>query len=256
MTANNMSQGFWGKPTSTIDWCEQNYTISFYIAEFWNACSSLVITFVGLLGLYYSIIAGLERRFYIACIATCVVGLGSFTFHATLLFEYQLMDELPMVWGLLGWWFIWIEMNYTARARFRYLPHILFIYGLFWTVIHSYFGFTTLFQVHFGCMVAVGLYYLGSAMQSTKEKAVKFLGYAYVGLLVIAFTGWLIDMHFCPHLNPNPQLHAWWHVLMGVGSHFGLIAAIIVRQQALKKGYALKRSPILGLPYVAIVSKP
>ncbi|MBN3324943.1 ACER3 ceramidase, partial [Atractosteus spatula] len=26
--------GFWGRPTSTLDWCEENYAVSFYIAEF------------------------------------------------------------------------------------------------------------------------------------------------------------------------------------------------------------------------------
>ncbi len=26
--------GFWGKPTATIDWCEANYEVSHYIAEF------------------------------------------------------------------------------------------------------------------------------------------------------------------------------------------------------------------------------
>ena len=26
--------GYWGKPTATIDWCEENYVVNHYIAEF------------------------------------------------------------------------------------------------------------------------------------------------------------------------------------------------------------------------------
>jgi len=28
--------GFWGPVTSTIDWCEHNYVVTYYVAEFWN----------------------------------------------------------------------------------------------------------------------------------------------------------------------------------------------------------------------------
>lgn len=33
-------QGYWGRPTSTLDWCEENYVVSVYIAEF---CKSVII---------------------------------------------------------------------------------------------------------------------------------------------------------------------------------------------------------------------
>ena len=26
--------GFWGEPTSTLDWCEENYVVTKYVAEF------------------------------------------------------------------------------------------------------------------------------------------------------------------------------------------------------------------------------
>ena len=29
------SQCFWGKPTSNIDWCEENYAVTYLVAEFW-----------------------------------------------------------------------------------------------------------------------------------------------------------------------------------------------------------------------------
>ncbi len=30
----NPRDGFWGKPTSTINFCEENYVMSYYVAEF------------------------------------------------------------------------------------------------------------------------------------------------------------------------------------------------------------------------------
>lgn len=27
-------EGYWGKPTATLDWCEENYAVTPYIAEF------------------------------------------------------------------------------------------------------------------------------------------------------------------------------------------------------------------------------
>ena len=54
--------GYWGPPTSTLDWCETNYEVSFYIAEFWNTVTNLSMIIPPIYGMFDSIRQGLERR--------------------------------------------------------------------------------------------------------------------------------------------------------------------------------------------------
>jgi hypothetical protein len=105
--------GFWGtigSTPSTIDWCEPNYTQTYYLAEYQNAISSLTITCGGLFGLYWSYRYGHRTSLMALSALIAVVGLGSFLFHGTLLFLPQLLDELPMAWAMTAFYCVYIDI--------------------------------------------------------------------------------------------------------------------------------------------------
>ena len=79
-----LRHGFWGKPSSTIDWCEENYQVSLYIAEFWNTISNLSFVVLALYGYRRARQERFERRFLAQYIAVLVTGIGSALFHGTL----------------------------------------------------------------------------------------------------------------------------------------------------------------------------
>ncbi|CAI8058136.1 Alkaline ceramidase 3 [Geodia barretti] len=93
----NAVVGYWGRPTSTLDWCEENHAWSPYVAEFWNTLSNMAMVLPGLIGMWSCATNGLELRYLLSYFGLFVVGVGSTLFHGTLLYSMQLLDELPML---------------------------------------------------------------------------------------------------------------------------------------------------------------
>ena len=94
------AHGYWGPVTSNIDWCESNYEVTYYIAEFWNTLTTVAMILPPIIGALSSFTKmHVELRYLMPFFMLIVVGLGSGLFHMTLLYEMQLMDELPMIWG-------------------------------------------------------------------------------------------------------------------------------------------------------------
>jgi len=218
--------GFWGVPTATVDWCEQNYAVSPYLGECFNTVSSLAMVAAGLLGLARGR-AEADSRVGIAYGLLALVGLGSMAFHATLRFEFQLLDELPMLYLVtwmayllvetgpsrrLGWWFPALLVTYVVIAT---LSAALTRGGMQFAVFHLTFGFLEL-----SCLVRVA--WLALQPENGRVRRIFWLGLGCYGLGVGL---WFVDLKDCPLLSvtlpsvgiPNPQLHAWWHVLVSVG---------------------------------------
>uniref|UniRef100_A0A7S3GDW2 Alkaline ceramidase n=1 Tax=Palpitomonas bilix TaxID=652834 RepID=A0A7S3GDW2_9EUKA len=147
--------GLWGESTSTIDWCEANYVVCFYIAEFWNTISNLGMICIAAWGMWQVKSLGLEARIRYSFLSLFVVGIGSWCFHATLLYWMQLLDELPMIYGTCIFLFAVWEDRPDHRWQ-RHLIVILFSYalivtGLYVFVIHD----PVFFQTAYGSLVII-----------------------------------------------------------------------------------------------------
>lgn len=226
MLADITRPGFWGDPTSSIDWCESNYRFTPYVAELFNTLSSLVILAVGVAGMYVHR-QRLEARFLLAFAALACVGVGSVAFHGTLRFELQLLDELPMLYLALVIVYILIEDR--AEPRFgRWFPASLALYGVALTVLSAstrgklqFYAF----QLSFGSLELFALYGVYRLYRCSTDDAVRRLYRAGMGAYALAILCWFADLRFCHTLSvqlpalgvPNPQLHAVWHVLVSCG---------------------------------------
>jgi dihydroceramidase len=218
--------GFWGPTTSTVDWCETNYAHSHYISEMFNSVSSLAMVLAGVLGILLHRHV-LERRFMLAFAMVSVVGFGSIAFHATLLFQFQMMDELPMIYLALTVVYILLE-NRPERRFGNWFPLALVAYAVLLTCLTA---FTrgrlqiTLFHASFVSLevyALVRVYLIHRRSQDAKVRRIFRLG---MTSYLLAGTVWFTDFKQCTMLNvtlpaagiPNPQFHAWWHVLVSCG---------------------------------------
>lgn len=86
--------GYWGNPTAPIDWCEDNYRLSSYVAELWNTLSNLSYLVVAVIAV--ATVLRLRLPWTQLGVGVCILitGLFSAMFHATLWFEFQRLDEV------------------------------------------------------------------------------------------------------------------------------------------------------------------
>jgi len=241
------TQGFWGPPTASIDWCESNYEVCHFIAEFWNTITSSFISVLGLVGIYLSLRERIEKRFTVLYAGIVIIGLGSVAFHASLLLEYQLLDELPMVWTTLTWVYIYQTMQSPKKGRpeDKVLAKRLAIFGTVWGIgapwIHWYAPLA--FQALFIGLLGYALINAHSYWKICKNPDASKMYIVYNTSLILGALLWLTDTHACNKLHElfgdywwHPYIgsfHGYWHCLMSVNVYLGPVFATVVRAQML-----------------------
>ena len=255
--------GYWGPITSSIDWCERNYVVSYFVAEWWNTLSNAPLLLLGLWGVLQCLRYGHEARFIAVYAGIAVIGVGSVAFHASLTHVAQQGDETPMMVTILSWYYCLLWMHPEAEDAHpvaRKLTAVAFFaFSAVWTVVHYHFAFVLVFQWLFAAITFLALVQLVRETRRVNDPEGRALGVTYVCTLLVATALWLCDCHFCEALHdlpwglPNPQLHGWWHALIGVNCYVGPSFLVFRRASLLGRRPRVRWVGAL-LPYVHVPS--
>jgi dihydroceramidase len=237
--------------TASVDWCEQNYAKTQHIAEFWNTLSSVPLSLVALIGLWFGIKNQYPLRIMVAYVGLFIVGIGSMAFHGTLTREGQALDELSMLCTVTCLFYCILDENDFKRFPPRFLVPLLIIFNIALSVVYSwfpwYFNFFIVVYVGIVIMLSRRAYHIafGSVPASSSEvdragavlnriatptqrKWLKML----VGLALGNYIGgslffWVPEMFIICIPNGYIQLHALFHLTSAVGAYSFIVFATV-----------------------------
>jgi dihydroceramidase len=208
--------------TTTIDWCEPNYQVTEYIAEFWNTLSSVPIILLGMYGWIMHPNVKIRERCMFTMIA--MVGIGSVLFHGLLHRYAQVLDELPQFFGNM-------LMIYNIWETDRCIKHIImsatfiFISVYYFSDNYDTFIIGTSFAVIATATSAISkVVFISHPRKNCNLTALLLIA------LCIYITGAVclyVDMKLCDHTG-HVYLHALWHLLAALGTYMSALFTISV----------------------------
>lgn len=228
-------RGFWPQ-TASIDWCESNYELSHFIAEFWNTLSNLAFILPQIW--QYSALCkdrNVEQVYKSAFLSLALVGIGSFCFHMTLAKSMQMFDETSMILvSLQGFYLLYIIKQPDVNRK--KLASTLVCYGLVFLSLYIFLVSWPIFHHTTFILLVYASIAIGYQLKCRYGPHYKF--WTVLIMQHLAFAFWLIDKHHCevltqfrdhyvpPLLRPFFQFHAIWHLLMGLSSHIFICGII------------------------------
>ncbi|KAK2461440.1 hypothetical protein APHAL10511_005903 [Amanita phalloides] len=237
------NQGFFGHVTATLDWCEANYQFSYYIAEMANSLSNAFTVALAFCGYQEAYRQNLPQRYLVGYIGIVLVGIGSFAFHATLLYEAQLADELPMIYvGSMSLWLVFDDQpGFTLqRNRTKWLILLFVSLDALFTVTYYLYRNPVYHQVIFASIIFIVTFRITYILKVSEASSriplevktlVSKLFASGAALFAFGFLIWNMDNIFCISITdvkrglgwPTAFMlegHAWWHILTGAGTYY------------------------------------
>ena len=205
---------------SSLSWCEKSYVVTPYIAEFWNTITGLSICISSL------ILLKENRTNKNTNILLLFVGIGTILFHGTLLYIWQLLDEIPML-------LIVNEYNKKLMLILNKKPYNdIYIRYIIYVIICSYFYdpklqvFLFQFTIMVYILTLIYQSYIFNQLTCSKYNLpenvltnIKRNNRIGLMILITSMIVWNLDNHMCNYVNKF-QLHAVWHILTSIGIYY------------------------------------
>lgn len=230
---------YWGAQTSYLNFCEEDYLVTRYIAEFINTLSSLSYIVYGIYGLWRIRGSPQFASRSISYYALMGVGVCSSAYHMTLKYHTQMSDELSM--HILITPLIYRTLTYKTNPQYTKMAGIgISIMFTIVMVTHMVLDEFLLHATTFG----LGAYFIATrplvlirecddAVLRKKIRNVIMLG---TGFFLFGYFAWLVDSYVCGALTDARrsvglpwafllELHGWWHIFTCLG---GYIAVVLV----------------------------
>ncbi|RFU25931.1 hypothetical protein B7463_g10397, partial [Scytalidium lignicola] len=228
--------GAWSPPTSKANFCEEDYIITVYIAEFINSLTNLVYVYFALRHMYGPGSHGLFKpKSDFMSISLLVLGISSFLFHASLRQALQFADELAMLslsWSLL-------QGILTGRRSSAYdwfiniiLAVVFPLFAVFYVWTGKIIYHATAFAVIMVLITVRGhylFYWRVPRFPEDKCYGWRVRGRKALVFFLVAYALWNIDLEYCAELRRLRErvglpwawlfeLHGWWHVLTAISA--------------------------------------
>ncbi|KAB8209839.1 alkaline ceramidase family protein [Aspergillus parasiticus] len=227
---------FWGVQTAKSNFCEEDYAVTRYIAEFINSLTNLVYIFYAIYGIR-KLRQKSSRDIFraIPYWSLMAVGICSAAFHISLKYHTQMLDDLSMLFTTTPVLHQVLTVNVSRRQSVM-VAVLLWSSLMSLVVYHVRTDDLLLHSLSFaGMVIGIGIrtMQLINARTLAGSPARKQIwGMVRFGAVIfnLGFYLWVIDGWICGFLRSAREriglplaflleLHGWWHILTGIGAY-------------------------------------
>ena len=227
---------FWGSPTSHANFCEEDYIVTRYVAEFINSLTNVAYLIYAVYGIYKLRQKPTAHTFRtIPYCGLLAVGVCSATFHLSLKYHTQMLDDVSMLFATTPVLHRVLTVNMTRRnsitmaillnsilaalIAYHLVTDELILHHLSFAVMVITIGIRTMQLIHTRTET-------GSLARSQLWGMVRFGAFIFNA----GFYIWVIERWTCEYLQSARkavglpwawllELHGYWHIFTAIGAY-------------------------------------